>query len=386
MNPESNVLLVDDDPAILREYSKVAMRAGATVTTARNGQEALHLLAERGFDAVVTDLVMPVMGGLAFLKAVRRVDLDIPVILMTGTPELGTAVTAMEYGAFHYLIKPVEPRLFRTTLERALRFRELTRLQRLASAADELPELQLPDRASLEARFESALERLWVAFQPIVRWSDKCVFAYEALVRSDEPELGTPDRLFDVAEKLDRTMELGRMIRKKVADLAPQVPETLLFVNVNPTDLADEELYSSNHVLAPEAARVVFEITERSELTKVDGLTQRLTRLRNLGYRLAIDDLGAGYSSLSSFVHMEPQFVKIDMSLVRDLHLSARKRSLVRGLSQICQRDLSIQVVCEGVEVDAERQALVEEGIDLLQGYLFAKPARTFVVPRIGDE
>src|SRR5690606_6926967 len=151
-----------------------------------------------------------------------------------------------------------------------------------------------------------------------------------------------------------------------------------LFVNVNPEDLADEDLFSSRAALAPFLDRVVYEITERSELTNVAELTGKLRKLRESGARIAIDDLGAGYSSLSSFIHLEPDFVKLDMSLVRNVHLSPTKRSIIRGIYQLCRGELGVQVICEGVEVIDEVRVLVEEGLDLLQGFYFARPERLF--------
>jgi EAL domain-containing protein (putative c-di-GMP-specific phosphodiesterase class I) len=114
----------------------------------------------------------------------------------------------------------------------------------------------------------------------------------------------------------------------------------------------------------------------------VQGLAAKVETLRKLGYRIAVDDLGAGYAGLASFSQLEPEFVKLDMSLVRGVDASTRKQSIIRAMTTLCSRDLSIQVVSEGVETAGERDALVLEGGDLLQGYLFAKPARGFPVPR----
>jgi EAL domain-containing protein (putative c-di-GMP-specific phosphodiesterase class I)/CheY-like chemotaxis protein len=372
------VLLVDDDPDILREYGKIVERMGLVTLSAQNGAEALEIMQEKRVDVIVSDLNMPVMGGLAFLREVRGIDLDIPVVLVTGEPELETALAAVEFGAFHYLKKPVEPEKLRQTVARAVRFHGLAKLQRQANEYDELPSGGLRDRASLEARLDSAIEKLWMAVQPIVRCSARSIFAYEALVRSREETLPHPEALFSTAERLGRTVELGRAIRNKVSEIIASAPAELFFVNLNPTDLADDELYSESSLLAPFASRIVFEITERSTLAGVNGLSGRLDRLRQKGYRIAIDDLGAGYSSLTSFVHLEPDFVKLDMSLIRGIHTSPRKRSLVRGISQICSRDLSVEVICEGVETKEERDVLIEDGLDLLQGYYFARPSEPF--------
>jgi EAL domain-containing protein (putative c-di-GMP-specific phosphodiesterase class I) len=384
------VLLVDDDPDLLREYGKTLERTGVTVLVAGDGASALGSLAQNKVDVIVTDLNMPVMSGMEFLRAVREVDLDIPLVLITGMPEIDTAMAAVEYGAFQYLTKPLNPEQLRITVAQASQFHGLARLQRQASQLDELPRVRLPDRASLEARFTKALEKLWIAFQPIVRWSNRSVFSYEALVRSSEESLNNPVALFEAADLLQRTEELGRVIRRKVGEAVPLArPDALLFVNVHPSDLDDEELYSESSPLAPFATRIVYEITERSELSRVTQLATRLLRLRSGGARIAIDDLGAGYSSLSSFIHLDPEFVKLDMSLIRDVHLSPRKLSLVRGLTHVCERELNIKVICEGVETSSELEVLTHEGLELFQGYYFAKPGPAFPTPKFdqaGDD
>jgi EAL domain-containing protein (putative c-di-GMP-specific phosphodiesterase class I) len=105
-----------------------------------------------------------------------------------------------------------------------------------------------------------------------------------------------------------------------------------------------------------------------------------VTRLRGLGYRIAIDDLGAGYAGLTSFAQLEPEVVKVDMSLVRGIDSSPVKQKLVRSIIALCT-ELGIQLVAEGIETPAERDAVVALGGDLCQGYLFAKPGRGFPTP-----
>jgi EAL domain-containing protein (putative c-di-GMP-specific phosphodiesterase class I) len=99
-----------------------------------------------------------------------------------------------------------------------------------------------------------------------------------------------------------------------------------MFVKVHPSDLEDPDLLSSRGILSPFASRVVLEITERSGLEQVAGVGCRLKRLRELGYRIALDDIGAGYSGLSSLAHLEPEIVKVDMSLIRGVDRSPISR------------------------------------------------------------
>jgi len=382
--PPGNVLLVDDDPFILREYGKLLERFGLKVAIAENGKAALEYVQTKSIDVIITDLAMPTMGGLPFLRSLRKIDLEVPVILITGSPNLESAVAAVEYGAFQYLTKPVAPEKLKNVLTRALTFRALDRLHRQAEGDSVNP--GLPDRAALEARFEVAVSRLWMAYQPIVTWNKKAPLAYEALVRSAEPTMNNPGALFDAAERLDSTLELGRAIRAKVAVAMEQHPDLCFFINLNPIELNDDALYSSSCPLARYASRIVFEVTERSALTAVSGLGSKIDRLKSRGYRIAVDDLGAGFASLSSFIHIEPDFVKLDMSLVRDVHMSSRKRSLVRGIHQICSRDLNIQVICEGVETVEERDTLLDEGLDLLQGYYFGRPEEQIKPPSFVEQ
>jgi EAL domain-containing protein (putative c-di-GMP-specific phosphodiesterase class I) len=202
------------------------------------------------------------------------------------------------------------------------------------------------------------------------------VYGYEALVRTEEPSIPHPGALFDAAERLGRVHELGRRIRDACARRIPELPQhTLLFVNLHTRDLTDEQLYEAHQALADAAPRVVLEITERARLEQIDDVRGRISKLRDYGFRIAIDDLGAGYSGLTSFATLEPDVVKLDMALVRNVDSSPQKQKLIRAMVTVC-RDLDAKVVCEGVETVAERDALVELGCDLFQGYLFGRPSR----------
>lgn len=376
------VLIVDDDDIVRRGLGKVLERAGFEVELMANGADALACLARRPIDVVLSDIGMPQMGGLEILRAVRERDLDLPVVLITGAPDLQSAIDAMEYGAFRYLVKPATPEHLIETISRAARIHEMALLRREARGLDGEQGLQLGDRASLDTHFDKALQALWIAFQPILRAGSPQVFAYEALVRSAEPTLPGPRDLFDAAERLGRARELGRAIRRLVAESAPSAPpDALLFVNVHPDELADDELLLATSPLGAIGRRVVLEITERSALDRVPTLGARIAQLRALGFRIAIDDLGAGYAGLTSFARLEPEIVKIDMTLVRGIDQSEQKQKIVRGITRLCVADLGLTVVCEGVETEAELATLRAQGLELFQGFYFARPSPGFVAP-----
>ena len=378
----ASVLLVDDDPAVLEAYRRALAGAEFVVTTAIDGTKAMAELERAHFDVILSDIAMPGIGGLAFLRAVREHDLDVPVILMTGQPEIESAVEAIEYGAFRYLIKPIAHASLIAVVRRAFPMHSMAKLKREALEIVGREGHLLGDRATLEVRFSKALEQLWIAYQPIVSWKERTVFGYEALVRSGEPTLQNPAELFAVAERLGRLHDLGRAIRASVAAAGGQVPQdSRLFVNVHPTDLTDPDLLSPTAPLSLLADNVVLELTERASLDGIKDVHSRVAKLRELGFTICIDDLGAGYAGLSSFVQLEPDMVKLDMSLVRDIDKSSRKRSVVQSMLQLAARDLGMRVICEGVETAGERDTLAHVGAELLQGYLFARPNRHFVAP-----
>ena len=377
----ARILLVDDNPLLLRSLARVLRNGRYHIESASDGPSALAQMQNASFDAVVSDITMPHMTGIEFLRAVRALDLDVPVILMTGTPEVETAAAAVEYGAFRYLTKPVDTAELEATVRRAVLMHGMARLKRRALDALGQEGMRLSDRAALEGRFERALGKLWMAYQPIVAIGERRVFAYEALLRSDEPELPNPGALLDAAERLGRLRAVGRTVRVLVGQMVPSLPEGVLaFVNLHPDDLLDDDLYAPNTPLSRVAARVVLEITERASLDGMGDLVERMARLRALGYRVAVDDLGAGYAGLSSLARLEPEIFKLDMSLVRDLHLSPVKRQLIASMVKLA-RELRVLAVAEGVENRAELDALTTIGVDLIQGYHVARPQRELIAP-----
>jgi EAL domain-containing protein (putative c-di-GMP-specific phosphodiesterase class I) len=368
------VLVVDDDAPTARAFGRILSAAGFAVTLAHDGAEAAAIASKQSFDAILSDIAMPGMSGIALLRAVREHDLDVPVILITGGPAIESAVEAMEYGALLYLIKPIEALQLEEVITRAVRLHQMARIKREALELFHIDNKALGDRAGLEARYENALATLWVAYQPIVSWSAQHVFAYEALVRNKEPTLRAPPDLFEAAERLGRLQELGRVIRDRVALTADGLPAgSLLFVNVHALELDDDTLFLAGSPLSRHAKHVVLEITERAPIEKIRDVGNRVAQLRALGYRIAVDDLGAGYAGLASFAHLEPEVVKVDMSLIRGLDRSPMKQKLLSSIVTLCQ-ELGIQMIAEGIETEAERDMLVTLGGDLCQGYLFARP------------
>lgn len=374
----ARVLLIDDDSTVHHIYGAIIQDAGFALDMERDGGTALVRLAERHYDAIVTDIRLPGMSGIELLRAIRQQDLDVPVLVMSGEPSVDTAAQAVEYGALQYLIKPVSREDLERSVKRAVRLHRmaLARLRAADVAGHGL--VRATDTMGLHTCLDSALQSLWMAFQPIVRAKERAVYGYEALLRTGEPTLGNPGAVLEVAQRLGRLDEVGRAARAQASQAMVQAcDEVVLFVNLHPHDLHDPELTDPSSPLGRIARSVVLEVTERAALGTGDAIKNRISAIRELGFRIAIDDLGAGYSGLSSFALLEPDLVKLDLSLVRDVHLSRTKQRLIRSMTLLA-KDMNVLIVAEGIESRAEQEKLIELGCDLLQGFLFAKPGSPF--------
>jgi diguanylate cyclase (GGDEF)-like protein len=211
-------------------------------------------------------------------------------------------------------------------------------------------------------------------FQPIVEPKSRVVFAYEALCRIAHPVFQNPTVLFDAAIQSGNIWRLGRLIREVVLGQVPSLPDdTMLFVNVHPAEVEDPTFIEVGKALEIRAPRVVFEITERGAISDLRRFRTEIERLKAFGYRIAIDDLGAGYASLNSVALLNPDFIKIDMAMVREIDASPQRASLVRRLVDYAN-DQGIRVIAEGVETEAEARTIAELGCHLAQGYYFGRP------------
>lgn len=375
-----SILLADDDDAFMRACTRMLEAWGYEVVQATSGEVALQKAKERAFDIILSDINLPKASGLEILRAVRSRDTDVPVILMTGGPELETARLAVEWGAQSYLIKPLSLPQLKEVLEKHVGAYHLTRRQRLLL---DTSEKLAQENLVLREQFDRALGGLWMAFQPIVSWSQKSVVAFEALMRTTDPVLHVPTAILNAAEALGEVHTLGRKTRGMIAQILENHRDLPgVFINLHVLDLLDEELYDPGNRLVPFAAKIHFEITERMAIEKIHDTPARIGRLRKLGYKIAVDDLGEGYSGLNSFAALEPDAVKLDMSLIRGIDRVPTKRRMVQVLANLC-RELGTPLVAEGVETEAECASLVELGADWLQGFLFARPDFPFPIPRM---
>jgi len=226
-----------------------------------------------------------------------------------------------------------------------------------------------------------------MAFQPIVNVTDGTVYAHEALVRGAAGE-GAGTVLSIVDDK--NRYAFDQQCRVKAIELAAQ-----LFPAVNPPRLSIN--FMPNAVYEPRACikltlataektgfpanRIIFEFTE-NEALDTGHVLKILSTYRDIGFMTAIDDFGAGFSGLGLLSKFQPDIVKLDMDLVRDIDKDRAKRAIVRHTVAML-KDMAIIPLCEGIETVEERSVLEELGVELMQGYLLSKPVFE-AVSRVG--
>lgn len=214
------------------------------------------------------------------------------------------------------------------------------------------------------------------AFQPIVDTGAQRVFAYEALVRGPNGEsAATVLSQVDDANRYQFDQLCRRVAIEKAAALGM---DAFLSINFMPNAVYKPEVCIRSTLEAAQThgfplEKIIFETVEGELVSDRQHLVDIFRAYEKFGFLTAIDDFGAGYSGLSLLVDFQPDIVKLDMALLRGIDTDSVRQRIVRGVIGICD-DLGIRVVAEGIETPGERDFFVAHGVDLMQGYLFAKP------------
>lgn len=217
-------------------------------------------------------------------------------------------------------------------------------------------------------------------FQPIISLSERRILGYEALTRgpSNSP-LHSPVTLFAVARHAGRLSELEMACRKRACTRFHELKlDGKLFLNVSPESLLDPAHQPGRTLQLLQAfgippSQVVIELTEHAPTEDFGLLDTALHHYRAMGFSIALDDLGAGYSSLRLWSELRPDYVKIDRHFIDGIHQDAVKREFVGSILKMAKASRA-QVIAEGIELPEELAVLAEMGLDLVQGYLLCRP------------
>jgi EAL domain-containing protein (putative c-di-GMP-specific phosphodiesterase class I) len=233
------------------------------------------------------------------------------------------------------------------------------------------------DAAARRERFLALLfsEDVRIVFEPIVKLESRQILGYEALVRGEPgSEFATPAQLFGAASECDALFELDCLCRRTALKVAHRLPEgAKLFLNCLPSAIHDPSLQDSalrdllaRHKLQP--SDVVFEISERESIDNFAVFREVCDHYSALGFQIALDDVGVGYSSLEAVTELAPDYLKVDMSFVRGIDEDPARQEILKALTSIAWR-IDARIIAEGIETEGELKTLRDLAVSYGQGY-----------------
>ncbi|MFH1190399.1 MAG: EAL domain-containing response regulator [Candidatus Omnitrophota bacterium] len=363
------ILMIDDEVDFLATTQFLLEGVHYKVITASSPEEGLRK-ALLNPDLILLDVNMPGMDGLTVCKRLKenKATSHIPIIILTLNNTTMEKVTAFDFGVVDYIGKqfPFEEMLVR--IRAALRDRS----HRESEESAEIKNKKISDLKELIEKRD-----LQTFFQPIVFLKTGATIGYEALARGPKgTSFEDPSELFVFAAEVNMFNELDALSRNLSVKRAKFLKRgELLFLNADPSITGTsvfknlEFLKDSN--ITP--AQVCIEITERTFVKNFPILSMNLREMRSRGVSVAIDDVGEGYSSLNAIAELKPEFIKIDISIIRNMGKDNVKQNLVRLVAGLA-KNINSRLIGEGIETRDEYDTLLSLGVEYGQGYYFMKP------------
>lgn len=221
-------------------------------------------------------------------------------------------------------------------------------------------------------------------YQPIVSLTDGQIYGYEALSRISNNALQMDiEQMFKMADKINKAWELEALCRAKALEKSVSIEaEKKLFLNVNSNIIHDKKFkegvtrtFLNEYGL--DSDNVIFEITERASITDSEAFLSSINHYKNQNYGIAIDDVGAGYSGLNAIANIRPNYIKLDMALVRNIDKDVTKQLLCKAMVDF-GKNADIKLIAEGIETEEELKTLVKLNVDFGQGYFLGIPQEMF--------
>ena len=375
-----SVLIADDDAAVrsvLAAY--LSLEPLFTLAgSASSADEAVALATETRPDVALVDVGMP-GGGQEAVRGILERSPQTRVVALSGSSDRGVVLEMLRAGATSYLVKGADAAAITETVLRSASGASILSPEVAGSVLVELTShldrrrTREDDELRLRQLFRSVVDeqRLRAVFQPIVDLRDGAAVGYEALTRFEiEPRRG-PDQWLADAERVGRRTELELFAaRTALAQFAASDATGFLSLNASAATLE----HCDELVAGLDDGRIVFEITEHHAIEDYVALRPLLDGLRAQGARLAVDDAGAGFASLRHTLQLSPDFIKLDISLIRGIDHEPRQRALAAGLIAFAN-DVGAAIIAEGLETAGELAALRELGVPYGQGFHLAPPA-----------
>lgn len=378
-------VMVADDEAVIRDTLAELVASDPAlelVGSARNADEAIAVAEATHPDVALVDVRMPGGGGMRVAEVVHSSLPKTRVLALTVAADRTTVVHMLESGAVGYLVKGTAPTEIVASIVRAARGQPSISPDVMTGLVKGLAEqLQREETETIELQARTALitaamegDGRSIVYQPIVELEDHSVVGMEALSRFNDTESDwTVDRWFAVAAEIGLGAELELACARTAMSDLDMIPLDR-FISVNLSHRATESEGLLELLDAVDADRVVIELTEHEAVEDYDRLMAAVARVRDRGTRVAIDDAGAGFASLRHILRIEPDIIKLDISLTRDVDAHRPQRALAAALVSFAD-ELGMSVIAEGVERQEEQDTLIELGVRLGQGYFMGRPA-----------
>jgi EAL domain-containing protein (putative c-di-GMP-specific phosphodiesterase class I)/ActR/RegA family two-component response regulator len=370
-----SVLVVEDDPCFRSALTELIDIDPTlhVVASAADATEGAALVRSLRPSVCLCDVRIPGGGGELVAAEARLSAPETRVVALSACDDANTIMAMIRAGAISYIVKGSSGDDVLDGVHRAVRGQASIPANAASAFGAELRGQDQQSHSKVVA-LRQVLDHdlMSMVFQPIVDMRDRAPIAFEALCRIDASPRRSPDRWFADAAEQDLGLEFElKAIRLALGHLAHLSAGCSLHVNASPSVAMAPELAVLFEGMPP--GRIVLEITEHSQIDDYPALTAALAPLRAAGVLIGVDDAGSGFSSMSHIVSMEPDVIKVDISLVRDIHLNKMRRAMVGALAGFARQAGSL-VVAEGVEVEEERATLLSLGVTAAQGYLFGRP------------
>ncbi len=376
----ATVIVADDDPSFLEALADLVASVPELemVGSATDAEEAIQLARETHPTAAVVDVRMPRGGGARAASGIRECSPDTRIIACSAYEDRGIVLEMLRAGATGYLVKGAPANEVISKLLHIARGEAVLSPEVAGGVVDELT-LQMEQhdrereaRRSLRMRVQDTIDRrrFSCVFQPIVDLSSGEAVGVEALSRFFGEPLQAPDRWFADAQRANLGLELELAIARAALEEVDALPDgAFLSVNLSPSSL------TSAYPLVADAGprRLVIEVTEHAVIDDYEALRPHIAKLRAAGGRLAVDDAGAGFASLRHTLQLEPEFLKLDISLTRGIDHDRGRRALAVGLIGFA-RELGSEIIAEGIETREQLDALRSLGVRRGQGLYLAAP------------
>jgi EAL domain-containing protein (putative c-di-GMP-specific phosphodiesterase class I)/ActR/RegA family two-component response regulator len=352
------------------------------VAAARDADEAIELARETRPDVAIVDVRMPGGGGVKVARELRRSTPDTKVLALTAAADRNTVLEMLEAGVVGYLVKGSSPEHILESIGRAGSGQSMLSAEVTGDVISELVGQLGNQRRGEERkrRRRGRIERViadedavQIVFQPICALDTLEPRGFEALARFPGPPHRGPEHWFREASEVGLSVQLELVsVERALARLAELPDGVYMSVNVSPATVVSTPF---KRVLAGvPAERVVVEITEHAPIENYDTFTAGLASVRALGVRLAIDDAGAGFASLRHILRLEPELIKLDITLIAAIESDRSQQALAAGIISFAD-GIGATVVAEGIEHAEALEALRALGVPYGQGFHLGRPA-----------